>query len=278
VFSGSCPHFALQRLLHAGAAGHGGTMYLRPLTITDATGVWRRLPLASGRNFRDLGGIAVCGGRMLASGRLIRSDDMNSLCSSDLDMLAAIPLVSVIDFRAVGEAARRPDKLPSSVRHHLHFPIVPGKLETWAPDEGLRSKGGHGFMTDMYRSLVLDENCIEAYREFFRYLQYEDGLPLLFHCSAGKDRTGMAAAFILLSLGVDRESIMQDYMDSNICLAGKYDHVIAGHPGRAAIFFAERGYLQAAVAAMEEMSGSVEQYLAGVLGVEAERMRARFLL
>ncbi len=245
--------------------------------ITNAAEVERRLPLLRGRNFRDLGGMPVAGGRRVVCGRLFRADDLHSLCQEDLDFLAAIPIATVFDFRSASETARHPDKLPASVKQHVLLPIVPGRLEPWNPDEGLRAKGGHGFMVDIYRSLVLDEPCIVMYREFFQHVQKGDCLPLLFHCSAGKDRTGMAAACILLSLGVDWEHIVRDYMDSNICLAGKYDHIIAKNVERAPIFFADPGYLAAALAAMEEKSGSVDEYLRSVLGIDAERMRACFL-
>ncbi len=220
--------------------------------------------------------LTACG-RKVVPGRLFRADDLHTLCESDLEFLAAIPITTVIDFRSETEVARHPDRLPASVRKHLLFPIVPGRLEPWNPDEGLRAKGGQGFMTDIYRSLVLDEHCIDVYRKFFHHVQSEDSLPVLFHCSAGKDRTGMAAAYILLSLGVDWESIMRDYMESNICLAGKYDQIIARRPERASIFFADPCYLSAAVEAMEEQCGSVERYLGTVLGVDLEAMRARFL-
>ena len=245
--------------------------------ITNAAEVERRLPLLRGRNFRDLGGMPAADGRRVVSGRLFRADDLHSLCQEDLDLLAAIPITAVFDFRSAGETARHPDKLPASVKNHVLLPIVPGRLEPWNPDEGLRAKGGHGFMVDIYRSLVLDEPCIVMYREFFHHVQKGDCLPLLFHCSAGKDRTGMAAACILLSLGVERERILRDYMDSNICLAGKYDQIIARNMERAPIFFADPGYLAAALAAMEEKSGSVDNYLRSVLGIDAERMRACFL-
>jgi protein-tyrosine phosphatase len=237
-----------------------------------------RLPLSRGRNFRDLGGIATVDGRLTARGRLFRADELHGLSPDDLDLLAAIPIATVIDFRSTGEVARHPDKLPASVKDHLLLPIVPGGLEPWDPDEALRIKGGHGFMTDLYRSLVLDEPCVAMYREFFRCIQARDRLPLLFHCSAGKDRTGLAAAFTQLALGVSRRDIMRDYMDSNICLAGKYDHFIARRLARAPVFFADPEYLRAAIAAMEEKSGSVERYLISVLGVDAELMRERFLL
>ena len=255
---------------------NGGSSSCR-MGITNAAEVRSRLPLSMGRNFRDLGGLPAAGGRRVVSGRLFRADDLHGLCPEDLDILAAIPIATVIDFRSQSEALRNPDKLPASVRNHLLLPIVPGRLEPWNPDEGLRAKGGHGFMADIYRSLVLDEPCIAMYREFFRCVQSGDCLPLLFHCSAGKDRTGMAAVFILLSLGVDWEHIVRDYMDSNICLAGKYDNIIARRPERAPIFFADPGYLHAAIAAMEEKSGSVDRYLISVLGIDPERMRACFL-
>lgn len=248
-----------------------------PVSILDPREVPRRLPLAKGRNYRDLGGIRASDGRRIAPGRLFRTDDMHSLSPGDLDFLASIPITTVIDFRSQGEVARHPDKLPHSVKNHFIFPIVPGRLELWNPDELLRAKGGLGFMTDIYRSLILDDNSIDVYRDFFLRVQSEEHLPLLFHCSAGKDRTGMAAVFILLALGVNEETVMADYLDSNTCLAGKYDREIALRPERAPIFFADPAYLHAAVAAMEEKIGGVERYLTRVLGVDTQKMRDCFL-
>ena len=239
--------------------------------------VKNRLPLLGGRNFRDLGGTTTGDGRRILPRRLFRADDLHALREHDLDLLADIPVVTVVDFRATGETTRKPDKLPPSVKRHRLLPIVPGGLEPWEPDSALRKKGGHEFMKSIYRSLVLDDAIITVYRELFHLLLSEDTLPLLFHCSAGKDRTGMAAAFIQIALGVDMRTIMDEYLDSNICLAGKYDREIAIHPGRAAIFFAESEYLLAGIEAMQEKSGSAERYLESVLGVDLRKMRERFL-
>ena len=248
-----------------------------PPGILDPRGFFQRLPLERGRNYRDLGGIRASDGRRIVPGRLFRADDMHSLSPGDLDVLASIPIATVIDFRSREEVARHPDKLPHTVRDHFLFPIVPGRLEPWNPDELLREKGGQAFMTDIYRSLILDDNSIDVYRDFFLRVQNADHLPLLFHCSAGKDRTGLAAAFILFALGVDAQTIMTDYLASNICLAGKYDREMARRPERAPIFFVYPDYLHAAVAAMEEKSGSVERYVTQVLGVNPDKMKERFL-
>lgn len=258
-------------------AGERAKEALQPMHIQNPALTPRRLPLRKGKNFRDLGGLRSTDGREIIPGQLFRADDLHSLCPEDLDCLAAIPIVTVIDFRSESERLRLPDKLPASVRHYLHFPIVPGRLEPWNPEQGLREKGGHRFMMDIYRSLVTDLDNRLVYQEFFRRIQNPEHTPLLFHCSAGKDRTGMAAAFILFALGVDEESILEDYLHSNICLAGKYDRQIAEKPERAPIFFAEPDYLHTAVAAMKEKNGSVEQYLVNALGVDIDAMRARFL-
>lgn len=69
--------------------------------------------------------------------------------------------------------------------------------------------------------LVTDPLCISRYRKLFSLLQNEENIPLMFHCSAGKDRTGMAAALVLSSLGVDEETILDDYLLSNFYLADK---------------------------------------------------------
>ena len=237
----------------------------------------RHLPMSGGYNFRDLGGIRTTDGREVAWGRLFRSDGLNRLTREDLEYLASIPLITVTDFRNQHEAEKSPDKLPPSVKHHLHYAITPGRLDAGNAEAIFAKPAGDEFMEDMNRSLVRDKEIQDQYREFFRRVQDRDFLPLLFHCSAGKDRTGLAAALILFSLGVDKAAIMRDYMDSEHYLAGKYEHLMAKYPDHAVLFMVKPQFLEAAIQAMEEDYGSVERYLVEVLGVEPSRMRDLFL-
>jgi protein tyrosine/serine phosphatase len=94
--------------------------------------------------------------------------------------------------------------------------------------------------------------------------------PLLFHCAAGKDRTGFATAMILHALGVNEELIMRDYLSSSGYLAGKY-------PSAKGIFSVQEKFLQSAMEQIRESYGSVNRYLRTALDVDVERMRSLYL-
>lgn len=239
----------------------------------------RHLPMEGGYNFRDLGGIRNADSRAVRWGMLLRADGLKKLTPADLEYLTSVPVRSLVDFRTEEESARSPDQIPPSVEYHMHYAITPGTVPPGDKLEDLYTGGvADSFMEDVNRLLVRDEGIIAIYREFFSRVQDETYLPLLFHCSAGKDRTGFAAALILFSLGVSRETVMRDYMASALYLSGKYDHIMTTHPERAALFSVKPQYLQAAINAMEEQCGSVDGYLKDVLDVDSEKMRAMFLM
>ncbi|MDR2161115.1 MAG: tyrosine-protein phosphatase [Desulfovibrio sp.] len=229
----------------------------------------RRLPMAGGFNIRDLGGYAGADGRRVIWGRVLRADDLKNLTPEDLDYLSGLPLRTVLDFRGPEEAARSPDRLPPSVARSLLRPIPPARQDAealaFSPEEA------EAFMLDIYRHLALGETPAAVYRELFHILQWEDeSSPLLFHCAAGKDRTGFAAALFLHSLGVAPEIILDDYLASNRYLAGKY-----ANPG--GIFSVRPSYLRAALEAVDRAHGSLDAYLKNTLGVDKERMRRLYL-
>ena len=230
-----------------------------------------RLPLRGGWNFRDLGGIRTPAGLGVAWGRVFRTDGLDQLTDEDLAYLESVPLATVLDFRTENERRRAPDRLPASVRQCLSWPIFPGSMSHDDFDRAETLEESRAVMCRMYGLFVTEEPILEHYRNFFRLLEHEDNLPLLFHCSAGKDRTGLAAALFLYALGVEREAVMRDYLLSAEYLEGKYP------PGDD--FFSVRPeYLEAAVAAMERRSGSVENFLREVLGVDLEKLRGRYLV
>lgn len=237
----------------------------------------RLLPMSGGYNFRDLGGMPTRDGRRTAWGRLFRADGLNRLTDADLSYLDSIPVITVADFRNEHEAQRSPDRLPASVRHHAHLAITPGNLEAGRPEVLFSKPAGDDFMEEMNRALVRDPRIQARYREFFRMVQDEEYLPLLFHCSAGKDRTGLAAALILLGLGVDKDRVLADYMESERRLAGKYGHLMEKYPEQAVLFMVKPHFLQAAITAVEDDHGSVERYLTTVLGVDPDVMQKLFL-
>lgn len=237
----------------------------------------RHLPMAGGYNFRDLGGFKTKEGRYTKWGRLFRADELSNLKDEDVKYLASIPITSVIDFRAMAEARRSPDHLPSTVQYTYPISITPGNLSTEGVQANLLKTNIDAHMKHMNRLLVSDPACVRAFRIFFAIVQNNLSAPLIFHCSAGKDRAGMAAALVLYSLGVDEETIMQDYLSSKIYLSDKYDAFIAKYPRAESIFTVKRMFLQAGINQIKRDHGTIMNFLTKTLKVDITRMRRLYL-
>lgn len=237
------------------------------------------LPMEGGYNFRDMGGMRNSEGRYVKWGLLFRSDDLAHLTDADLEYLASIPLATIVDFRADDEAEAAPDKNPANLKHPVKLPVNPGNLRelmTESVDKEPSAEGLAAMMQELNRQLVSNPEIVEQYRRFFGYIQSEEYAPLMYHCSAGKDRTGMAAALILSALGVEREAILNDYLASNTYLGDKYAAIVAENPHYEPLMQVRREYIEAGFAAMEEKYGSVQNYLEE-LGVDTAKMKEMYL-
>lgn len=237
----------------------------------------RRLPMKGGYNFRDLGGYKTREGKYVKWGKIFRSDDLYNLTPEDLNYLSSIPITSIVDFRSQGEAESAPDKLPASVAEHFAFFVSPGNLDSSGMDFANLAANADSLMMQVNISLVTDSSTIRRYKDFFALLQDEKNIPLLFHCSAGKDRTGMGAALILSALGVDEETIYQDYLLSNVYLEDKYKSIKELYPQLASLFEVKKEFLQAGIEEIKKQYGSVDNYLVGKLDVDIHKMRSLYL-
>lgn len=238
----------------------------------------RRLPVSGGYNFRDLGGYRTREGREVVWGRVFRSDELHRLTDDDLAYLSAIPLRTLVDFRAPQEIEHAPDRFPASLTQCCMLPIAPGNLSAGLPDlSGVDAHTVRKKMREMNELFVTDAVCLEQYRRFFGLLQDEASAPLMFHCSAGKDRTGMGAALFLAALGVDEETILADYMLSERYLGDKYTPLVTRYPGLKPVFEVHAEYLQAGLTRVRTTYGTMEQFLQGVLSVDTEKMRQLYL-
>lgn len=237
----------------------------------------RLLPMEGAFNFRDLGGILMKDGRRVQWGKLFRADELTNLTASDIKYLEGISIKSVIDFRAENEIKRAPDKLPPTAEYTYPLTIAPGAM---SPDRGHTDEGKASFaaqMRQMNESYVTDPACIRAYRIMFAIIQNSLSAPLVFHCSAGKDRTGMAAALILFALGASEESVMADYMLSKFNIADKYKLFVEKYPRTEPIFTVKRSYLMSGIEKMKQEYGSVMNFLTKVLKVDVVKMRQLYL-
>lgn len=271
------------------ASGEGTGTY--PLAVTDTTRYYfqletedgkailaeRHLPMTGGYNFRDMGGFRTNDGKYVKWGKVFRSDELQKLTDIDLLYLKNIPLISIADFRSETEIAAAPDKNPVSVVRNYALSINPGNLTSVDEIANLPEDKLKDIMLDINRMLVSDSTCINQYRTLFALLQNEKDTPLMFHCTAGKDRTGMGAALFLYSLGVDEDTILQDYLSSNVYLSDKYASLIALYPQFKSLMGVSPEYLKAGLDEIENRYGSIDSYLTKTLNVDLNKMRQLYL-
>lgn len=242
----------------------------------------RHLPMTGGYNFRDLGGMKTTDGRFVKWGRVFRSDDLSNLTDADLKYLSSIPIISVVDFRSEQEINKAPDRIPESAHKDYKLSITPGNLS--APSDSgaidlsmLKSMDMDSIMISINIQLVTDESSIRMYKRFFDLLEDKSKIPLLFHCTAGKDRTGMGAALFLLALGVDEETVMEDYLLSNQYIKAKFADMIAKYPAFAPMAGVDAKYLHAGIDQIKKDHGTVENYLKNVLDVNINVLQEMYL-
>lgn len=225
-------------------------------------------------NLRDMGGYETADGKKVRRRFVFRSDDLSELSRADLVFLTSLDIRTVVDFRDEGERELGPDKLPKTVTNPVHIPIAAGSLMNGLLQGDITRDKLMGMMVSVYRALVNDYQ--QAYREFFKYLADIDNTPLLFHCTAGKDRTGVAAALFLLALGVDRDTVMADYLLSRDCLLAKYEPGVDYDPVFEPLYSVAPEYLQAALEVMDNRYGGPEAYVSRCLGVNADALKAAY--
>ncbi|HUC36171.1 MAG TPA: tyrosine-protein phosphatase [Acidimicrobiales bacterium] len=166
----------------------------------------RRIALSGCFNFRDLGGYPAAEGRRVRWRRLFRADGLARLDSADCALLTELGLATVIDLRTRGELDER-GSVPLErfeVDYH-HLPLI----DVLPPEQDMARYGEPAFVTGRYRQ-ILSEGSFEVARAI-EVLASPRALPAVFHCSAGKDRTGVLAAVVLGLLGVPDEVIVEDY-------------------------------------------------------------------
>ena len=238
----------------------------------------RSIPLTGASNVRDLGGWPAAGGRV-RFGRVFRAAALTRLTEADAAALATLGVRTVCDLRGTAERAAMPIRLDGpSVRSLPIEPTVGTRLRDIVVKREVPDADILGLMRQAYTAYALD--WAHRYRVLFDLLLSEDG-PLLFHCSAGKDRTGFGAALILTALGTPREAMMEDYLASNRLWRGEAE-IAAGLPAHVAavLLRVHPELLDAAFAAIDDAYGGFEPYAEQQLGLDQPRrarLRARLI-
>jgi protein-tyrosine phosphatase len=240
--------------------------------------------LESVPNFRDLGGYNTRDHRVVRPGLLLRSDQLDHVSDADLARMAQMRLETVIDLRTDAERAKGADRVPPGVRH-VDMNVLAEQSLPAAIMQQVATRGGEAVMIDIYREIAGTEKADTAYRNLLARVGTAKG-PTLFHCTAGKDRTGWGAAVILTLLGVPRETVIADFMTSNARLARKNEAIYANAASvpRAMlepVMTVRRVYIETAFAEVERRFGSFDAYAKTALGMDRKaikRLRTHYLV
>jgi len=221
----------------------------------------RSLQLAGASNFRDLGGYIGHDGRPVHWRKIFRSDHLAALTAEDAAVLADLKVSRAVDFRGQAERSALAYALPDVAYHALSIePTVVQRAKDMAlAGQQITAAVAVELMQDTYRAFVSDNTA--QFAAFFEHLLDHDA-PIVFHCTAGKDRTGFAAALILAALGVPRDVVMQDYLLTN----GLYlrpAHIAVATPEEVlnVLWRVQEGFLNAALQAVDQDHGGMQRYL-----------------
>ncbi len=259
--------------------------------VPTSPGPYRHIQLEGTLNTRDLGGYATEDGRRVRWGRLYRSDQLSRLEDEDVEVLRELGLNVVYDFRTDFEREDEADRVPDGVQLDLltmSYPSMDPRAITRRILRGDASDNYfHRMLTRANRGFALEHGGELA--ALVRSLANPDGLPALFHCTYGKDRTGFAAAMVLDILGVPWETIVEDYLLSNVYLDSKISGMsrliwfaslfrISREDARS-LLGVDRAYIESARQAILEEFGTVEAYHAaiGLDDATLERLREALL-
>ncbi|MEU8762978.1 tyrosine-protein phosphatase [Streptomyces sp. NPDC048659] len=252
------------------------------------------IPAATVANLRDLGTLPLGEGRSVREGLVLRSGQLDRLDPAD-PAVAALGIRTVVDFRTAAERTARPDHVPDGGRLLVadvlaDFLATSGlppaaQLKTLLSDPALAEEHlGGGRAQDAfrrtYRAFVNTESARASYRAFLTELGDPYAGPLLFHCTAGKDRTGWAATIVLVLLGADEETVMTEYLAVNPGVRQAFAPMIEGFTAQGgdpelalALIGVVPEYLEAALDEVAVRHGSMEAYVRDGLGVPDEVVR-----
>ena len=238
-------------------------------------------------NFRDMGGYTTLDGRQVKWGVLYRSGNLAHASRADLKGLAALELATLIDFRSGMEKEEEPNILPEPPSFVVvEIPTLDGGDLTVAEEIMQRIEDGN-FEDFDPNAVMLEANRAFAtvftpqFSEFVHTVADANGAPVMWHCTAGKDRTGFAAAFLLRILGVDDDVIMADYMESKAhSLASRKTELsllrlFKGDEAAdklAILMGVEEAWLEAAFDAIDERWGSFDTYVSEGLELSPEQI------
>ena len=249
-------------------------------------GLPTKMDLEGANNFRDLGGYPLADGFVFRSGKIYRSDHLAHLTDSDQQFLGDIGLKTVVDFRRRIEREENPDRIVDAAIQQLWLPVEAEGVDVISirrrMEEGsVSEEDARNYLIDANESFVRNHRGV--FSEFLHLLLDEANYPIVFHCSAGKDRAGFAAVLTLLSAGASHETVMHDYLATNHCNANYVNGILDGLSDNPKLNVApeaiqtlmqvQPAFLQRAFDTISTDFGHVDQFLAQGLDFGPEKQQ-----
>lgn len=233
----------------------------------------RQIKLEGGSNFRDLGGYPTQDGKHVKWGHIFRSADVSKLTDNDFKILSDLHLATVCDLRGPDELKANPDRLPAGIQY-VNLP---------AGSENTKINTNYGKMNgdSMIREYYIKTDHLKAkYKPMFeQLLALPNDKSLMFHCTAGKDRTGMGAALVLSALGVDRQFIVADYTATNIFWKDAREKMLSAMAQRGMdtssmkpMLAANPDYIATFFNTIETKYGSMDKFLANEMELNPDKI------
>ena len=260
---------------------------LSPYSLKIAPKHERHIPMGMSHNLRTLAGIKTMDGRAISSEKLYRSDSIALLSTEDLQCLESLQIRVVTDFRSQLEQKNSPHGWVHDRVEVIHRPIPVmgdnGRAELVKVLQEVQSANEvASWLSDLYRSMVVDFS--DVYADWLHSLLEADSYPQLYHCTAGKDRTGVATALLLKLLGVADDQIMDDFMLSNVLSAEYIEARITGEMAFSwmteevdskhlrPLLSVQKEFLDATFQHINDTFGSFPQYADQCLGMKSSEI------
>ncbi len=238
------------------------------------------------KNIRDLGGIRTKNGSFIKYKCLLRSADLSNLSIEELNRLKTeYNLKTVIDFRSSHSYFKKKDKLDESITFKHYFVLDYLEKNQFTTDFGYPYDR---FFMKIYEDFATKKKSFKAYRGFFDYLLANDDGAILWHCTSGKDRTGIATILLLKILGCDDETLYAEHEKTNEFAITELNNYLNSHPNTNVIernyrecqFIAKRAFLEHFFDVVNKKYGGLDNFISNTIGVtdkERNILKKRYL-
>lgn len=244
----------------------------------------RLIKLNGTNNTRDLGGYTNMDNKVIKNNIIFRSDKLSELTKDDIKTIQNLGIKTIIDFRSFKEKEQEPNIIPNNMMY-IEMPINADKNIR----EDINNIVSGEFNKDIGKYLIeANEDFVNKHSHIFSgflriVLNSEE--PLLFHCTAGKDRTGFAAYLILHILGVSDKLKLEDYLMTNICIKESLDKQIV-HCSKLLkidenkanmlrpLLIVSEDYINKALETINKKYGNIDNYIKNILNIDDSMITA----